>query len=79
MATEPRSCCCTKCCHRRLGERARLGFPNALNRLAQDLGAQGQPTSYGYDGNANLTSTTDPLASTTTNTYDALNRLTHEK
>ena len=49
---------------------------DALNRLAQDLGAQGQTTSYGYDGNANVTATADPLARTTTNAYDALNRLT---
>ena len=56
--------------------RTRSRVFDALNRLAQDLGAQGQTTSYGYDGNANLTSSTDPLARTTTNTYDALNRLT---
>lgn len=49
---------------------------NALNRLAQDLGAQGQSTTYGYDGNSNLTASTDPLNRTTAHSYDALNRLT---
>ena len=49
---------------------------NALNRLAQDLGAQGQSTTYGYDGNGNVVTTTDPLARTTGSSYDALNRLT---
>ncbi|MFO1323217.1 MAG: hypothetical protein U1F15_04050 [Burkholderiales bacterium] len=56
--------------------RTRSRVFDALNRLAQDLGAQAQATAYSYDGNGNLTGTTDPLSHSTTNTYDALNRLT---
>jgi len=51
---------------------------NNLNRLAQDLGAQNQTTTYGYDNQGNLTSIDGPLAGAvdvTTNAYDALNRL----
>ncbi|MBF0474981.1 MAG: RHS repeat protein [Deltaproteobacteria bacterium] len=48
---------------------------DALNRLSQDIGAQGQTTAYAYDNNGNLTGTTDPLSHTTSNVYDALNRL----
>ncbi len=51
---------------------------NNLNRLAQELGAQNQATTYGYDNQGNLTSIDGPLAGTvdvTTNAYDALNRL----
>lgn len=46
-----------------------------LNRLSQDIGAQNQTTSYGYDSNGNLTSITDPLNHATSNAYDSLNRL----
>jgi RHS repeat-associated protein len=55
--------------------RTRSQVYNALNQLYQDLGAQSQTTAYAYDGNFNLTSTTDPLTHQTTNSYDALNRL----
>ncbi len=48
---------------------------DALNRLAQEIGAQSQATHYGYDAQGNVTSITDPLNHTTTNQYDALNRL----
>jgi YD repeat-containing protein len=54
---------------------------NNLNRLFQELGAQGQlTTQYGYDNQGNVTSVTQPDVSpapprTTTNEYDALNRL----
>lgn len=48
---------------------------DALNRLAQHLGAQNQSTAYQYDANGNLTATTNPLSYTNTNSYDALNRL----
>src|SRR5262249_45818129 len=48
---------------------------NNLNRLAQDLGAQGQTTQYAYDNQGNVTTTTDPLNHSTSNQYDALNRL----
>jgi RHS repeat-associated protein len=56
--------------------RTRSRVYDALNRLAQDLGAQGQTTTYGYDGNGNVTSASDPLSHATANSYDALNRLT---
>src|SRR5215813_11762284 len=49
-----------------------------LNRLVQEIGAQSQTTTYGYDNQGNLTSIDGPLPGTldvTTNTYDALNRL----
>jgi YD repeat-containing protein len=51
---------------------------NNLNRLFQELGAQSQTTTYGYDNQGNLTSVDGPLAGTadtTVNAYDALNRL----
>jgi RHS repeat-associated protein len=55
---------------------------DSLNRLQQDIGGTTYATAptqaitqYGYDNNANLTTTTDPLGRVTTNTYDALNRL----
>jgi YD repeat-containing protein len=49
-----------------------------LNRLAQEIGAAGQTTAFGYDDQGNLTSIDGPLAGTvdvTSNQYDALNRL----
>jgi RHS repeat-associated protein len=48
---------------------------NALNQLYQDIGAQGQTTTYSYDGNGNLTGITDPLNYSSARSYDALNRL----
>jgi YD repeat-containing protein len=51
---------------------------NNLNRLFQEIGAQNQTTQYAYDNQGNLTSIDGPLAGTadtTTNAYDALNRL----
>jgi RHS repeat-associated protein len=55
---------------------------DSLNRLQQDIGGTTYATAptqaitqYGYDNNANVTSTTDPLGRVTTHTYDALNRL----
>jgi YD repeat-containing protein len=48
---------------------------DALNRLAQDLGAQSQTTTYAYDAQGNVTGVTDPLGHATSNAYDALNRL----
>jgi RHS repeat-associated protein len=44
------------------------------NRRAQDFGALGQPTSYVWDNNSNLTSVTDPLGNLTTKSYDTLDR-----
>jgi RHS repeat-associated protein len=55
--------------------RTRSRVYNALNQLYQDLGAQNQTMAHAYDGNFNLTSTTDPLTHQTTNSYDGLNRL----
>ena len=49
-----------------------------LNRLAQELGASGQATSFAYDGQGNVTSVDGPLAGsadTTSQAYDPLNRL----
>jgi RHS repeat-associated protein len=46
-----------------------------INRLSQDIGAQSQTTSFGYDNQGNTTSITDPLNRVTANAYDALNRL----
>ena len=48
---------------------------DALSRLAQDIGAQNQTTTYGYDANGNRTVVIDPVGNTTINAYDALNRL----
>jgi len=51
---------------------------NSLNRLFQEIGAQSQTTQYGYDNQGNVTSVDGSLAGTgdtTTNAYDALNRL----
>jgi len=48
---------------------------DALNRLAQDIGAQSQTTQYAYDNQGNVTGVTDPLQHITSNAYDALNRL----
>lgn len=56
--------------------RARSHAYDAVNRLAQDIGAQNQTTMYGYDDNGNLTSVIDPLNHATAYRYDALNRLT---
>jgi RHS repeat-associated protein len=48
---------------------------DAVNRLAQSIGAQGQTTHYGYDPEGNLTQFTDPLGNMTNNLFDAINRL----
>ena len=49
---------------------------DGANRLAYEMGASSQTTSYTYDGDKNLKTVTDPMGRVTTNTYDALNRLT---
>ena len=49
---------------------------NAVNRLKETIGAQGQTTVYAHDKQGNLTAVTDPLNHATNYTYDALNRLT---
>src|SRR5262249_36716649 len=51
---------------------------NNLNRLAQDIGGANpasEITNYAHDNQGNLTTILDPLGHTTTNVYDALNRL----
>jgi RHS repeat-associated protein len=49
---------------------------DSLGRLAHDIGASQQTTVYGYDGNNNLASVTDPLGNMTQYAYDSLNRQT---
>ncbi len=46
-----------------------------LSRLIQDLGANGQYTSMGYDVGNNLTGTSDALGNPMAQAFDALNRL----
>lgn len=48
---------------------------DALNRLAQDIGAYNQTTSYAYDANGNLTHITDAASHATQQQYDTLDRL----
>jgi len=48
---------------------------DALNRLAQDIGAYNQTTSYQYDANGNLTQVTDANGHATQHQYDSLDRL----
>lgn len=55
--------------------RTRSRIFDALSRLAQDIGAQGQITRYEYDANGNRTKVTDPLNQVTVSSYDPLNRL----
>ncbi len=52
---------------------------SALNRLAQEIGAAGQTSAFGYDNQGNLTTVDGPLAGladVTSRLHDALNRLT---
>lgn len=49
---------------------------DALGRLIEEQGAQGQTTSYTYDAAGNLTSQMDPLGRETVYGYDELDRLT---
>ncbi len=55
--------------------RSRQRIYDALNRLAQEVGAQNQITAYEYDANGNRTKVTDPLNQSTLSAYDSLNRL----
>jgi RHS repeat-associated protein len=51
---------------------------NTLNELYQDINSAGTAavtTTLAYDNNGNVTSSAAPLSRTTTNQYDALNRL----
>jgi RHS repeat-associated protein len=54
---------------------APAGAP-ALDASVSGAPANAAITQYGYDNNGNLTSTLDALGRSTTNEYDALNRLT---
>jgi RHS repeat-associated protein len=50
---------------------------DSLNELVQSVGAlPAESTTYAYDANGNVTSTTDPAGSTTKQAFDALNHLT---
>jgi len=49
---------------------------DALGRLLHDVGGVGQTTAYGYDGNGNPLTISDPLQRTTQQSFDALNRVT---
>jgi RHS repeat-associated protein len=46
-----------------------------LDRLARRIGASGQTTEYGYDGNGNAIEVRDPLGRLTSNAFDALDRI----
>ncbi|MEI8573349.1 DUF2778 domain-containing protein [Methylomonas sp. LW13] len=48
---------------------------DALNRLAQDIGAYNQTTHYQYDANGNLTKIIDANGHATQHQYDSLDRL----
>ena len=56
-------------------KRTRSYAYDQVNRLIQEIGAQGQTTAYAYDTQGNLTKVTDPLNHATSYSYDALNRL----
>jgi RHS repeat-associated protein len=47
---------------------------DSVNRMTQEIGAEGQTTTYTYDPQGNLTSASDPLGHATQYAYDALNR-----
>jgi YD repeat-containing protein len=55
--------------------RTRRRVFDALNRLYNDIGADGQKSTFGYDGNGNLKTSTDALGRTSATTYDPLNRM----
>jgi len=48
---------------------------DALGRLYQKIGNNGQTLTYGYDGNGNVVSTTNAAGHVTTNQYDHLDRV----
>jgi probable HAF family extracellular repeat protein/YD repeat-containing protein len=56
-------------------QRTHSGMFDALGRITQDIGGEGQTTKFTYDPNSNTLHITDPLSHQTKQTYDALNRL----
>ena len=48
---------------------------DSVNRLNDDIAADGRKSTFGYDGNGNLKSSTDPLGRNGAMTYDPFNRL----
>lgn len=48
---------------------------DTLNRVASDVGAIGQTTTYAYDDDSNRLNITDPLGNSTAFAYDPVNRL----
>lgn len=56
--------------------KTRTAVYDQLSRLTQSIGAGTQTVTYGYDDNGNQTSVTDGNSNTTTQGFDALNRLT---
>ena len=57
-------------------QRTQRRIYDALNRRYNDIDASGQKTTYSYDANGNLKTSTDPLNRSTVQNYDPLNRLT---
>lgn len=51
---------------------------DALGRVYQKVGQNGQLLTYAYDGNGNVLSTTDAVGHTIAYQYDALNRVTQK-
>jgi RHS repeat-associated protein len=56
-------------------QRTRRRVFDALNRLYNDIGADGQKSIFGYDGIGNLKTSTDALGRSSTTTYDPMNRM----
>jgi len=56
-------------------QRTHSGMFDALGRITQDIGGEGQTTKFTYDPNSNTLHITDPLSHQTQQAYDALNRL----
>ena len=48
---------------------------DAFNRLYNEMGADGQKSTFGYDGNNNVKNSTDPLGRNSAMTFDQLNRM----
>ncbi len=57
-------------------QRTQRRIYDVLNRRYNDIDASGQRTTYSYDPNGNLKTSTDALNRSTVQNYDSLNRLT---